>query len=87
MAISSNVNSEAILLLEEADWLWSDAHMAFVKARDPERETTEDYRSRSPDRIGYEELQDHGPAGPASTAEREAGLRWLRERIYASSRI
>jgi hypothetical protein len=59
--------------------------MAFVEARDPERETTEDYRSRSPARISYEELRDEGLAGPASTVEREDGLRWLRGRLCASS--
>jgi hypothetical protein len=85
MAIPSNIDSEAIRLLEEADWPWSDTHMAFIEARDPERETTEDYHSRSPDRISYAELRDQGLAGSAPTPEREAGLRWLRGRLSASS--
>ncbi len=85
MTIPSNIDSEALRLLEEADWPWSDAHKAFVKARDPERETTEDYRSRSPDRISDEELRACGLAAPASLGGREAGLRWLRERLSAST--
>ena len=48
--------------------------MAFIEPRDPEPETTEDYRRRSPARICYEELQDHGLAGPSLTAVREAGV-------------
>lgn len=74
MSRPSDINSEAIRLLEEADWPWSDAHKAFVQSWDPERQTTEDYRSRSPARISYEELQDRRLAGPASRAEQKSGL-------------
>jgi hypothetical protein len=85
MSIPSNIDSEAIRLLEEADWPWHDFSMAFVKARNPEQETTEQHRSHPPDQISYVELRDHGLAGPASTARREAGLQWLRGRLFASS--
>ncbi len=83
MSRPSDINSEAIRLLGGADWLWSDAHKAFVESRNPERETTGDYLSRSPALISYEELRDHRLAGPA--AERAAGLRWLRGRLSVSS--
>jgi len=85
MSIPSTIASEAIQLLEEADWPWSNIHNAFVESRDPERETTENYLSRSPAQISYEELREHRLAGPASMAEREAGLQWLRRRLSASS--
>jgi hypothetical protein len=85
MSIPSNIDSEAIMLLEEADWPWSNIDRAFIKARDPGQETTEQYRSHQPDQINYEELRDHGLAGSASAAQREAGLQWLRGRLVASS--
>ena len=85
MSRPTNIDSEAIRILEKANWPWSDATYAFVKSRDPERETTEDYRSRSPGRINYGELHDHHLLGPASTAELEDGLQWLRERLSISS--
>jgi hypothetical protein len=83
MAKPDNINSETIRLLNEADWLWSDSKKAFVKARDPEQETTENYRSRSSAQISYEELRDHGLAGTASEPERYAGLQWLRDKLSA----
>ena len=81
MAIPTNIDPEAARLLEEVDWPWSDTEKAFIEARDPKKETTEEYRSRSSARISYEELRDHGLAGPAPRTEREARLRWLRERL------
>ena len=42
-----DLDSEAARLLKEADWLWSDAELAFVEARDRQRETTEEYHGRS----------------------------------------
>jgi hypothetical protein len=44
----------------------------------------EEYRSRSPARISYEKLRDHGLAGLSSRTGREAGLLWLRERLSVS---
>lgn len=85
MTIPGNIDSAAIRLLVEAQWLWSDAHMAFIEPRDPEQETADDYRSRSPIRISYEELRDRHLAGSWSTAGREEGLRWLRGKLSSSS--
>lgn len=82
MSMLSTINPEAIQLLDEADWLWSGRDGAFVKARDPEKETIEQYRSHPPDLISYEELHNHGLTGRTLTAEREAGLQWLRGRLH-----
>jgi len=84
MAMPTNIDPEAVRLLEEANWFWSDAEKAFIEARDPEKETTEEYRSRSPTRISYEELRDYGLAGSASGTERETTLRWLRNKLSVS---
>ena len=82
MARPSNIDPEAIRLIEEADWPWSDRDRAFVEACDPKQETTEQYRSRSPGQVSYDELQDHGLTGSASRAARRAGLEWLRTRLH-----
>jgi hypothetical protein len=71
----SDIHPEAVRLLEEADWPWSDHDGAFVESRDPERETTEQYRARQPTQIGYAELRDHGLAGSVPAAGREGGIR------------
>lgn len=79
----STIDPEAIQLLEEADWPWSCFDAAFIKAREPEKETIEQYRSRPPELISYEELRDHGLVKRPSTTERdlEMGLQWLRQRL------
>ena len=69
MAKPGDIDPEALHLLEESDWPWSDWHRAFVEARDPERETTEEYRARQPARVSYAELQDNGLAGSAEVVE------------------
>jgi len=61
-----NVHLRAIQLLKNANWIWSEARKAFIETRDPERETTEDYRRRSPATISYEEIRDHGLVEPTS---------------------
>ena len=80
MSRFESIDSEARQLLEEADWHWS-GHGFYEKGRDPEKETTEQYRSHPPEQITYEELSDHGIAGQALTTDREAGLQWLRTRL------
>jgi len=85
MSIPGNIDSAAIRFFEEAQWPWSDTHMAFIEPRDPERETANEYRSRSPIQISYEGLRDHHLAGPSSTAGQEEGLRWLRGKLSSSS--
>ena len=84
MSGPTDVDPQALRLLDETGWLWSDAHRAFVESRDPERETTEQYRDRGPKRIGHGELRDHGLAGHAPTTAMQSGIRWLRERLSAS---
>jgi hypothetical protein len=81
MAKPTDIDLEATRLLEKVNWPWSDAEKSFVEARDPQKETTEQYRSRIRAKVTYEELRDHGLAGPGSRSEREAGLKWLRERL------
>jgi hypothetical protein len=81
MVMPINVHPGAVQLLEKANWIWSDARKVFMETRNPERETTEEYRRRSPATISYEEIRDHGLIGPAPVTEQEAGLRWLRERL------
>jgi hypothetical protein len=77
----ANIDPAAVRLLEDADWPWSNADHAFIEARNPQKETTEEYRRRSPERISYAELRDHGLAGSTSVTETEVGLRWLRSKL------
>jgi hypothetical protein len=84
VSMLTNTDPEAVRLLKEAHWPWSNLEKAFIEARDREKETTEEYRRRFPARISYEELRDHGLAGPTSGTEQEAGLLWLRERLSVS---
>jgi hypothetical protein len=81
MPLFENIDPEAVRLLEEADWHWSECHNSFEQGRDPDKETTEEYLNHPPDRISYEELRDHGLAGQALTADREAGFQWLRRKL------
>jgi hypothetical protein len=80
MSIPRNSDAEARQLLEEAGWPWSDWEMAFVKARDPERETREAYRSQPNAYVTIEELRGHHLAGSASSAQRPRGRLWCGER-------
>lgn len=67
MAMPTNIDSEAIRLLQEADyWPWSDFERAFIAARDLDKETLEEYNKPFQARISYEELQFHSLAGPDS---------------------
>lgn len=84
MARPGDIDPEALRLLEESDWPWSDNHRAFVEARDPDRETTEQYRGRQPAQVTYAALRDHGLAGSTPGGGREAGIRWLRDTLSAS---
>jgi hypothetical protein len=86
MVMPLNVHPGAVQLFETANWIWSDARKAFMKTRNPERETTEEYRRRSPATKIYEEIHDHGLIGSAPVTEQEAGLRWLRERLSVLNR-
>ena len=83
MTKPADIDPEALRLLEESDWPWSDWHRAFVEAREPQRETTEQYRARQPAQVTYEALRDHGLAGPTPTVGREPGITWLRGTLTA----
>lgn len=85
MNLPKNMDSMALNLLAEADWPWSPIAMAFVKARNPAQEGTEEYCSHPAEQISYEELQGHHLVNPKSADEREAGLKWLRGRLYPST--
>lgn len=80
----NDIDPEALRLLGETDWPWSDHHRGFVEARDPQRETSEEYRTRQATQIGHAELRDHGLAGPAPAVRRETGIRWLRGKLSAA---
>lgn len=84
MARLGDIDPEAIRLLEEADWPWSNRDKAFVEARDPERETTAQYRARNKAQVTYAQLRDHGLAGRAAAGERDVGISWLRETLSAA---
>jgi len=75
MSRLDDIDPEAIRLIEDADWLWSDWDRAFVKARDPESETRGGYRRGLRAQISSDDLRDYGLAGRASNEKREAGLR------------
>ena len=81
MAMPTTIDPEAVRLLEEADWPWNDDKKAFVAARQPNQESTADYRRRLPRSVGYGELRDHGLAGTTSAANRDKGLAWLRRTL------
>ncbi len=81
MAIPHDINPQAVQLFQEADWPWDDRKKAFVEARQPDRESTAKYRSRSSRSIGYGELRDHGLAGATSAANCDKGLAWLRRSL------
>ncbi len=84
MAIPHDIDPQAVRLLLEADWPWDDRQRAFVEARQPERQSTANYRSGSARSIGYGELRDHGLARARSVANRDKGLAWLRRSLGLS---
>ena len=72
--------SEALSLLEEADYVWSKYILAF-KARDPDVQTTEEQPCRLKTVISYEEMRDHGLSKSAPENDKKLGLQWLRDRL------
>jgi hypothetical protein len=84
METPANIATKAIQLLEKADWFWSNTEKAFIEARNPDEETTEEYRSRPLSRISYEEIRDHGLTKSASESDQEIGLQWLHKRLTSS---
>lgn len=86
MTMPTSIDPEAVRLFEEADWAWNDNKKAFIEARQPNQESTADYRSRLPGSVGYGELRDHGLAGTTSAPNRDKGLAWLRRRLISTSK-
>ena len=81
MAIPHDIDPQVAQLCQEADWVWDDTRKAFVETRQPGRESTPEYRSRSPLSIGYGELRDHNIAGATTSEKRVEGLTWLRKSL------
>lgn len=85
MTDNIDIDHEAIGLLNASGWHWSDNRLSFEKGRDPNKETTEEYRSRPRHLISYEELKNNNLVGEVATKDREAGLQWLRRKISTLS--
>ena len=84
MSRPGDIAPEAIRLLEDADWLWSEWDKAFVKARDPGSETIGEYRRGLRAQISHDTLRGCGLAGRVSEGKRDAGLRWNRRKLSNS---
>jgi hypothetical protein len=73
---------EAEKMLEDEEYIWSDWHKGYVRAR-RKGQSLADYRRSEPDVIGLEELSDNGLTDPQ--AMRRDALEWLAERIKQGS--
>ena len=72
---------EAERMLEGGEYIWSDWHKGYVRAR-RKGQSLADYRRSEPDVISMEELSDNGLTDPnALPKERRDVLEWLAERI------
>ncbi len=79
------LDAEAEIMLEEADYIWSDGHKGYVRAR-RKGQSVADYQGDDPDIISIEELSDNGLTDPnVSTKARSKALDWLTERIEQGS--
>jgi hypothetical protein len=76
---------EAERMLEGGEYIWSDWHKGYVRAR-RKGQSLADYRRSELDVISMEELSDHGLTDPnALPKERRDVLEWLAERIKQGS--
>jgi hypothetical protein len=76
---------EAEKMLEGGEYIWSDWHKGYVRAR-RKGQSLADYRRSEPDVISMEELSDNGLTDPnALPKERRDVLEWLAERIKQGS--
>ena len=76
---------EAERMLEGGEYIWSDWHKGYVRARG-KGQSLADYRRSEPDVISMEELSDNGLTDPnALPKERRDVLEWLAERIKQGS--
>jgi hypothetical protein len=79
------LDAEAERTLEEADYIWSDGHQGYMRAR-RKGQSPANYRRNEADVISIEELSDNGLTDPnVSTKERSKALGWLAERIEQGS--
>jgi len=78
VAVPKNIDSLAIRILEDNGWLWDDYRFSFRRVRF--EESTQDYLSRPPLLITYEEISDHGLTS-SSVAQVERAREWLKQRI------
>ena len=81
MAIPQDIDPQVLQLFQEEGLVWDNNEMAFVKSRQPDRESLSEYRSKSQRSICYEELRDHNLAGATDAAKHLAGLAWLRKSL------
>jgi hypothetical protein len=78
-------NVEAERMLEGGEYIWSDWHKGYVRAR-RNGQSLADYRRSEPDVISMEELSDNGLTDPnALPKESRDVLEWLAERIRQGS--
>jgi hypothetical protein len=75
---ASTKDIEAERILEDGEYIWSDWHKGYVRAR-RKGQPLADYRRNEPDSISLEELDDNGLTDPL--AMRRDALEWLAERI------
>jgi hypothetical protein len=73
---------EAERMLEDGEYIWSDRHKGYVRAR-RKGQSLADYQRSEPDVISLEELSDNGLTD--SQAMRRGVLEWLAERIRQGS--
>lgn len=81
MSIPNDIDPEALRAFGRAGWIWVDSQKAFVETRQPEIESTAEYQNRAKMFVGYGELRDRGLAGLNSSATRDAGITWLRNKL------
>jgi len=77
-----DLDQEALSLLLEDGWAWNPSLPGFLKTRNPDQQTTEEYRNALQPSISYGWLKDHGLIGASvSPAERAVGLYALQQRL------
>ena len=77
-------DAEAERMLEDGEYIWSDTHKGYVRAR--RKGQFADYRKTEPDVIIVEELSDNGLTVPhAVPKEGREVFEWLAERIKQGS--
>ena len=76
---------EAERMLEDGEYIWSDTHKGYVRAR-RKGQSPADYRRSEPDVISIKELSDNGLTDAHTVPqERREVLEWLAERIKQGS--